>query len=1152
MGHTHRLSVIATGAICLLCLTGAAPRAGTKSVVMTAMESELERTLKELKPDPEAPLYFLGYTVTESSGEVVSATNGVIAQEDAGHSRVLDVSARVGSPELDNTHEIRGGGGGPGFGGGGGATAVPLDDDVDAIRGAIWLATDQRIKAAQERFIRVRANRAIKVEEEHAAPDFSKEEPQLRIDPLPTLDWDRGAWRNRVRDLSRHLRRFPFVLDGSVTLSTSNVHTFQANSEGTRLQFGRTHVRLNVYLEGKADDGMSLLRSESFDAREFSGLPKDEVVVATIDRLAKELEALRKAPMAEPFTGPAILRNRASGVFFHEIFGHRIEGHRQKLSDEGQTFARKVGEPILPSFLSVVDDPTTDRMGGQDLNGYYPFDDEGVPSRRVTLVQNGVLKEFLQSRSPLSGFPRSNGHGRRQPGRDAVSRQGNLMVLSTKQVPFTRLRQMLVEECRRQQKPYGLIFDDISGGYTTTTRSGPQAFKVLPLLVTRVYADGRPDQLLRGADLVGTPLVSFSKILATADDAAVFNGHCGAESGWVPVSAVSPSILVGEIEVEKRAKEADRPPLLPVPAASDIASPIADSRSGSGEPINPKSKIDNPKWNDDPTMQAMADELARSRSQLKMETFAPPYFIAYSTQDMESVTVAARMGALVSSDQNRGRQLWADVRVGDATLDNTNFFGRGGFSGADSLPLESRYETDRRALWLATDQAYKQAVETLASKRAALQQQASEPRPPDLGKAAPHTFSGPPAAWEVDREGWEKTARAVSAVFRRFPALEDGQVGLRAERQTRRFLNSEGSWNRVGTALMEVTLRASTRAADGTEISDFRRFHARRSEDLPSQTQLTAAAESLAQSLAELAAAGQPEEYTGPVLFTGQAATVFFDRLLADKLADPALPVSPNPRAGQAMRADRLTGQLGRKILPAGFHVVDDPTRDTLDGIPLLGSYPVDDDGVPAEPVTLVEDGTLRAFYMSRIPTKEIAATNGHGRRGPGGRVTGQPANLLVTAESGAADLKERLKALCREEGLPYGLLVERFEAVGAGPRGGGFGRGRFGRGPGGADPGERSDLPDSIGLRKVHVDGKEEVLRGGRFRGVTVRTLRSVVAAGTDRNAMTRRLAGAGPDAVTLVVPSVLVAGLDVLPTEGGAEKPRFIPRPPVAGVER
>jgi TldD protein len=1105
------------------------------------MEEELARTLKEVKRDPEAPLYFLSYTITENRGEVVSAEDGAITRDDTGHSRVLDVTARVGTPELDSTHEIRGDDGGPGGGFGFGSAPIPIDDDPDALRAAIWLATDRKIKVAQERFLRVRTNRAVKVDEERPSPDFSREEPQVRIDPLPPLDWNRAAWRSRVRELSRRLRQYPFVLDGSVSASAATNYTFLVNSEGTRLQFGQPHLRVTVSLEGKADDGMTLTRFESFDARDAAGLPSDAVVIATIDRLAKELQGLRSAPVVEPFTGPAILQNRASAVFFHEIFGHRIEGHRQKLSDEGQTFAGKVGEPILPSFITVVDDPSMAKVRNLDLNGYYPFDDEGVPARRVTLVENDVLKEFLLSRSPLPGFPRSNGHGRRQPGRDVVSRQGNLMVLSSKQVPYAELRKMLVQECRRQNKPYGLIFDDISGGYTTTSRSGPQAFKVLPLVVHRVYTDGRPDELVRGADLVGTPLVSFSKIVATADDTAVFNGYCGAESGFVPVAAISPSILVSQIEVEKREKEADRPPLLPAPETSG-------SRPGDGRlPVASSSRLALPA--DDPCLRAMADEMERTRADLKMDTFAPPYFVGYTAQDLETISVQAAMGALVSSDQDRGRQLWADVRVGDATLDNTNFGGRGaGQRAADRLPLEDQYEADRREIWLATDDAYKQAIETLTNKRAALRNQAGETRPPDFGPAEPFTLSGELPPFEIDRSAWEKTARAVSAAFRRFPAVEDGRVGLRAERQVQRFLNSEGSWHRTGAVLMEITLRATVRAVDGAPISDTRRFYARRTADLPSQERLTGAAEELAKSLTELASAGKTEEYSGPVLFTGDAAALFFDRLLADKLSDPAVPVSAGGGPGAFQRGDKLTGQLGRKILPAGFRAVDDPTKEAEGDTPLFGAYVVDDDGVRAAPVTLVEDGQLKAFYMSRTPTKEIPATNGHGRRSLGGRVTGQPANLLVTATNGAADLKERLKALCRDENLPYGLLVERFEAFGRGG-GPGFGRGfgRRGRGFGGAaqDPGDRSDLPDALGFRKIYADGHEEVVRGGRIVGVTARTLRSIAAAGTDRNATTRRLAGFGLSAVTIVAPSLLVPALDVRAPEGGGEQAPLIPRP-------
>jgi predicted Zn-dependent protease len=272
--------------------------------------------------------------------------------------------------------------------------------------------------------------------------------------------------------------------------------------------------------------------------------------------------------MIEPFTGPAILSGRASGVFFHEIFGHRIEGHRQKSENEGQTFTKQLNQAILPEFISVVDDPTTQRVNGVDLNGHYRFDDDGVAAQRVNVVEKGVLKNFLMSRAPISGFESSNGHGRKAPGYRTVGRQGNLIVQASTTVPDAKLREMLVAEAAKQGKAFGLLFKDISGGFTLTGRSSPQSFQVTPIMVYRVYVDGRPDELVRGADLIGTPLTSFSKIVAAGDTPEIFNGFCGAESGYVPVAAVSPAILTTQIEVQKKAKSSERPPILPPPAAN--------------------------------------------------------------------------------------------------------------------------------------------------------------------------------------------------------------------------------------------------------------------------------------------------------------------------------------------------------------------------------------------------------------------------------------------------------------------------------------------------------------------------------------------------------------------------------------------------------
>jgi predicted Zn-dependent protease len=252
-------------------------------------------------------------------------------------------------------------------------------------------------------------------------------------------------------------------------------------------------------------------------------------------------------------------------VFFHEVLGHRLEGQRQRGDEEGQTFTKKLNQAVLPEFLSVTDDPTLRSVNGTQLAGWYEFDDEGVPAQKVEVIKDGILRNFLLSRMPIAGFDHSNGHGRSQAGYMPVGRQGNLIVTSTHSVKDSEMRQQLLDEVKKQGKPYGLYFEDIQGGFTLTQRSAPQAFQVLPVMVWRVYADGRPDELVRGVDIVGTPLAAMNRILITGDTMAVFNGVCGAESGGVAVSAAAPAILFSEIEVQKRAHSKERLPILPPP-----------------------------------------------------------------------------------------------------------------------------------------------------------------------------------------------------------------------------------------------------------------------------------------------------------------------------------------------------------------------------------------------------------------------------------------------------------------------------------------------------------------------------------------------------------------------------------------------------------
>jgi TldD protein len=530
--------------------------------VMTALQDELDRSMAALSSgDP--PVYFISYTVADRQFSEVSGSNGAVLTSTENRGRWLEVQTRVGSYQLDDTHKL--GDRQPSWTSPG--TNLALDNDIPVLRREIWRETDRQYRAASEALIKVKTNQQVQVQTaEGSAPDFSHEGPHTSISAPVEIHVDRKPWEERVRKYTAAFSTSPAVLNSLATFTALGLNQYQANSEGTKLVFGQVHYRLELYVQSKAPDGMDIDRYANFDWLTPKDAPDDKTVFERIHTMIQETEALDKAPLVDPYAGPALLTGRATAVFFHEVFGHRAEGFRQKDINEGQTFTSKVGERILPEFISIKDDPTEARFNGQMLLGNYAFDDEGVPARNVQLIDHGVLKTFLMGRSPLVSITNSNGHGRRQLGYVPVARQGNLIVSSTNAVTDAQLRQKLINMVKEQGKPFGLLIDDIAGGFTFTGRGQPQAFQVLPLVVYKVFPDGRPDQLVRGVDIVGTPLVSLTKIVATGDTPDIFNGYCGAESGSVPVSAVAPAILISEMEVQKKETSTDKPPILPPPA----------------------------------------------------------------------------------------------------------------------------------------------------------------------------------------------------------------------------------------------------------------------------------------------------------------------------------------------------------------------------------------------------------------------------------------------------------------------------------------------------------------------------------------------------------------------------------------------------------
>lgn len=508
------------------------------------------------------PPYFISYSISDTNEVTIRAAFGGLIDSDSSHTRMGDVVVRIGDPALDNTHDTHHSAAATGV-------QIPLGDSR-AISRSMWEVTNLAYGRALETYLRVKTEAQVRAKEEDNSADFSSEKPQVSIgEPIAPPKIDTAAWEKKISALSAVFREFPDVYQNFVIFTDNTATDYFVSTEGTRIVQPHRQARVVVFAVTRADDGMDLFRAQTFEAETADQLPSQAEMEASLRELGKSIEALRKAPVTEPFNGPAILSGRAAAVFFHEVLGHRLEGQRQRGDEEGQTFTKELNQPVLPSFLSVADDPTELKFGNTWLSGSYDYDDEGQKARRVDLIQDGVLKTFLMSRLPIASFSNSNGHGRAQTGLMPTGRQGNLIVTSTKSVSDAELRKQLIAEAKKQGKPYGLYFEDISSGFAVTQRNSPQAFQVIPLVVWRVYVDGRPDELVRGVSIVGTPLAAMKSILMTGDKSEVFNGECGAESGSIPVSAVAPAILLSTIETQRQPQGNSRPPILPIPSAKE-------------------------------------------------------------------------------------------------------------------------------------------------------------------------------------------------------------------------------------------------------------------------------------------------------------------------------------------------------------------------------------------------------------------------------------------------------------------------------------------------------------------------------------------------------------------------------------------------------
>jgi TldD protein len=532
----------------------------------------------------------------------------------------------------------------------------------------------------------------------------------------------------------------------------------------------------------------------------------------------------------------------------------------------------------------------------------------------------------------------------------------------------------------------------------------------------------------------------------------------------------------------------------------------------------------------DPVIRAMSDELARSVSELQFKDLEKPYFIQYIVLDQERYRASATFGALTGSDLQHVRYVQAQARVGDYDFDNSEFIAGQGFQAPPAAGItiqtviDSDYDALRHGLWLATDAAYKQAVEQFARKRAFVQNKTRGEQIPDFSKESPVTAVSARRGLDIDKPRWEKQVRDWSAIFRDFPDVEESSVVLEAQLIHRYLVNSEGTRTFQPMVLVSVEIDAGTEAPDGMRLRHWIPFNVGGLDQLPSPQEIGKAIRQMATELTALRSAPVLDaDYSGPVLFTGQASAEMFARVLVPNLSGQRLPLSDQQQA-QTTRSE-LMDRMNRPVLPRFLSVFDDPTTQRIGTQELLGHYQVDDQGVPARRVSLIEQGVLKNFLMSRRPGKDMPQSNGHGRSGIPGRETAQIGNLFIQSSEGKnyEDLKQQLIKICREENLQYGLLIKALVGDGRSPIG----------------------LP--VLTYKVYVeDGREELIRGAFAQAIPIRSLRQIEAVGND-SFVVNRLAGSNelPTPTSIVAPSVLLEEVELKRPTGTQQKPALLTHP-------
>jgi PmbA/TldA metallopeptidase C-terminal domain len=569
----------------------------TGDTLLRAMKDEQKRVQGLIRLGLDPP-YYVEYRVEDTISHSITAVLGALVDASDNAFRIPTVQMRVGTEDFDNTNHVYsdiyvGNRYDP--------ARLPLDNNYLAFRHVFWLATDRAYKTAQEAIARKRSS-LKNMSLPDRLPDFSKASPAKLILPIDRKPFPMSAWKDEVVRLSGVFDAYPKVLTSGVDMHSSKSINYIVTSEGTELRLPEDVAYIRVAGHGLAADGSSVRDAEMFQAFSAEGLPPEDQLIHEMKLVGEHVTALSEAPAGEAYDGPVLFEGTAAAQLFGQLLGDNLKLTRKPIADPGRVppyspseLENRIGSRILPEWMDVVDDPTQTQFHGHTLLGHYLYDMEGVAPQPLTLVEKGVLKAFLLTRTPVfKNFPGSNGHARLTGNYGARAPAfGNLFIRAAETTPVGDMKKKLIDMCRQGNKPYGILITRLDYPSTASIdelrhlvqASGGSRAMVPPLLAYKVYPDGR-EELVRGLQFHDVSTRSFKDIAAASDESYVFDlidsnarfALVGAGSFITTASVIAPAVLFEELEMEPVQEEIPNPPIVPPPVLTGTPATAASRR----------------------------------------------------------------------------------------------------------------------------------------------------------------------------------------------------------------------------------------------------------------------------------------------------------------------------------------------------------------------------------------------------------------------------------------------------------------------------------------------------------------------------------------------------------------------------------------------